>query len=176
MRVAQSRCTSGLGYYHPSLRDSPLPRAWPYSGAPSGLARNVGNDKGFQRRAHVGRYRRRVRVRPSAGILATVSRDAEGQELARHELQTAGASAPVMHRVAPGSSPTDSKSPASLPCNPDSYRRISVLPPPFSRAISMLRSFVFQEPAVKSGTLMELELFLTDQSVNGRMELHAAAS
>ncbi len=45
-----------------------------------------------------------------------------------------------------------------------------------SKLISMLRSFVFHAPAVKSGTLIGFELFLTDQSVNGTIELHAAAS
>ena len=48
--------------------------------------------------------------------------------------------------------------------------------PPLFKFISMLRVFVFHAPTVKSGTLIEFELFLTDQSVNGTIELHAAAS
>ncbi len=56
------------------------------------------------------------------------------------------------------------------------HYKITLVFPPLFKSISMLRLFFFQAPLVKSGTLIEFELFLTDQSVNGTIELHAAAS
>ncbi len=48
--------------------------------------------------------------------------------------------------------------------------------PPRVRLMSMLGPLVCHEPAVKSGTPIEFDRLSTDHSLNGTIELHAAAS
>ena len=51
-----------------------------------------------------------------------------------------------------------------------------VLPPPRSSRMSIPLGFVSHAPFVKSGTSIEFDLFAADHTLNGVMQLDAAAS
>src|SRR5690606_14020675 len=61
------------------------------------------------------------------------------------------------------------------PCNPHAYQALTwVVPPPSKERLTGW--FVFQNPAVKSGTSMELDRFATDHSLKGAIALRSTPS